>query len=116
MKRFSLISNKKGVLLPVILTVSLLLVALGMRPPTLPSPVKPKLHNRAVVEAQVKIAKADPGKICNDSLFAVVLAPRAEIAAPRITRTSFAPYACPITYRAAFAQLPSRAPPTAERA
>jgi hypothetical protein len=49
--------STKAVLIPVIMTVSLFLAFLGMRTPDLPHIQKPKGHQRAIIENQVKEAR-----------------------------------------------------------
>lgn len=49
--------SSRAVLIPVIMTVSLFLVFLGMRTPDLPHNQKPNGHHRAVVENQAKEVK-----------------------------------------------------------
>ena len=57
MKTLRLSFLNRRLLVPVILTVSLFLVCLGMRPPTITKAAKSKGVYRAVVETQIKAAK-----------------------------------------------------------
>jgi len=115
MKRLGFFSHNRAFLLPVILTVSLLLVALGGRPPELPDYSKPRQHHRAVVEAQVKVAKADQVKACKDACPLLVCLPPV-LAAPAAKPTPFLISAYRPLHLTVITQLPSRGPPVFSRA
>ncbi len=89
------------------LTVSLFLVFLGMRPPNLPQVQKPKGYNRAVVETQIKAAKTGIEKsaqtVALGSCVEVVVAP-----------SFYVPPSRPVILNSAISHVssfPSRAPP-----
>lgn len=110
MKRLGVIPSDKGFLLPVIMTVSFFLVFLGMRAPALPKPHKPNGHNRAIVEVQVKEAKATKAtaeKVCP----AAEILRRTGIPAPATFRTVPTFCAVRIAHPPVIAGIPSRAPP-----
>lgn len=58
MRNFRIPISNRAILLPAILAVSVFLVFLGMRGPSIPKPQKPKMHFRAVTESQNKAAHA----------------------------------------------------------
>ncbi len=107
MKALGISFSSKPVLLPVVMTVSLFLVFLGMRTPDLPNIQKPKGYNRAVVENQIKAAKTGIEK----SGQTLVLGRRTDLAVPPSFRVSpTRPVKLSSNSTLVF-PIPSRAPP-----
>ena len=113
MKKSGRSSYNRAIVLPVIMAVSFFLVFLGVRPPSIPSPSQPKMHNRAVIESQVKVAKvacvrADNQQYAVETVrFTDILAAVEFLAAIPICKHL-------AYYHTVLLQLPSRAPPTSK--
>ena len=110
MIRMGFIRSHRALLLPVIITVSLLLVSLGMRS-ALTRPHRHKFQTRTVVESPVKQAKAFLAGVEDECHFAVPIPP-AEMAAPPSFSTIFPFFEKRVGHCVSTAQLPSRAPPS----
>jgi hypothetical protein len=107
MKASKQLYSAKAVLFPVILTISLFLGFLGMRTPDLPQTQKPTGHHRAVIENQIKEAKAGIQNSSQD----FVLSRRSDLIEPTpFHASSSRPIYHSISYIRVF-PIPSRAPP-----
>jgi hypothetical protein len=109
MKILTILIARKAVLLPVMLTVALSLVALGMRPPQLQKIDKPRVHHRDVVQNQDKASQAGVEKHVQP----VGLCRCLELIGPPASyRVSFIPFEERDTNPTAVSFVPARAPPT----
>ena len=113
MKKAGRNSYNRAIALPVILTVAFFLVFLGVRPPSVLNPSQPKMHNRAVIESQVKVAKVACVRAENEHYAAETVRFTDILAAVEFLA------AIPICkhlayYHTVLLQLPSRAPPTSK--
>jgi hypothetical protein len=108
MKILTIPITKKAILLPVMLTVALSLIVLGMRPPQLQKIDKPRVHHRDVVQNQDKASQAgiekhvQPVGLCR--CFEL-------IGPPASYRVSFFPFEERDTNPTAVSFIPSRASP-----
>ena len=110
MKKAGRNSYNRAIALPVILTVAFFLVFLGVRPPSVLNPSQPKMHNRAVIESQVKVAKAACVRAENEQY--AVEAPRPTEISVSLQSSPFLPFHRHLAYHhTVLPQLPSRAPP-----
>ena len=111
MKKSGRNSYHRALVLPVIMAVSFFLVFLGVRPPSVLNPSQPKMHNRAVIESQVKVAKVACVRAENEHYAAETVRFTDILAAveflPPIPFCEHLAY-----YHTVLPQLPSRAPPT----
>jgi len=80
-----------------------------MRVPTLSTPQKPRVHDRAVVESPVKVKAAHAG--VEKQWHAVDVCRQADFTVPPEFRSSLPSFADRINCLHVIAQIPSRAPP-----
>jgi len=99
--------SSRTVLWPVILTVVIFLIFLGMRPPIVSKPQKPRLRPRAVIENLVKTVQSGIEK----SVPAIELCRRATVAEPPSFTGAVVPPQHSIPVPLVVSLTPSRAPP-----